>query len=91
MDLDLMKKQHFKFVLSVTLKAFVVETWNCMDVLFGVWIFAPGYFQPAKIYIYGVMGLDLVKNLHFWQSTSGGICVLWTHFLVFNWKEAPIV
>ena len=63
--LDLVKKRHLKFVSSVTLTAFVGETWNFMDVLLRVWSCAPGCFHHAKIYIYGVMGLDLVKKRHF--------------------------
>ena len=36
-----------------------------MDVLLRVGTCAPGYFDPAKIDIYKVMGLDLVKKRHF--------------------------
>ena len=32
----------------------------------------------------GGINLDLVKMWHFLQSGSGGICVLWTHFLHLN-------
>jgi len=46
-------------------KPLVVQTWNFMDVLLRVGTCAPGYFHPAKIDIYGVMGLDLVKKWHF--------------------------
>jgi len=36
-----------------------------MDLLLMVGTCAPGYFHPAKINIYGVMGLDLVKKMAF--------------------------
>jgi uncharacterized membrane-anchored protein YitT (DUF2179 family) len=65
MALDLVKKRHFKFVSRVSLKAFDIQTWNFLNVLLGVWTCAPGYFHLNKIYIYRIMGLDLVKKRHF--------------------------
>jgi len=61
-----------KFVKLVTLKAFVPQTWNFMDIFRRL---------TFKISINGVMGLDLVKTWHFCQSKSGTFFVLLTHFL----------
>ena len=69
MALDLVKKRHFKLVSSITLKVFVVQTWNFMDVLFRVWTCAPGYFHPAKIYIFTELWALIM-----WKSGIFSLC-----------------
>ncbi len=43
-------------------KPMIIQTWNFLNILFWVRSYAHGCFHSLKIYIYGVMGLYLVKN-----------------------------
>ena len=72
-----------KFVSRVSLKAFDIQTWNFLNVLLGVWTCAPGYFHLTKIYIYGIMALDLVTKRHFKFVSS----VTPTAFVVQTWNS----
>jgi len=76
--------------VCITLKSFVIQTWNFMEIWLRLWTCAPGYFHPPKINIYGVMGLDFGKKHPFWQGASEGICVLWTHFVVTEVSDTVI-